>query len=75
MYVRLASDAPMAFAGLWEMWQPKGQADAQPLYSSTILTTDANDLLAPVHPRMPVILSAENYDRWLTPGEAQADET
>ena len=53
MYVRLASDAPLAFAGLWEVWQPQGQADAQPLYSCTILTTDANDLIASVHPRMP----------------------
>ncbi len=74
MYVRLASDAPLAFAGLWEVWQPQGQADAQPLYSCTILTTDANDLIAPVHPRMPVILSPENYNRWLTPEEARPED-
>jgi len=54
-----------AFAGLWDRWQdPSGQA----METCTILTTTPNDLLADVHDRMPVILPAEEYDRWLDPG-------
>lgn len=52
-----------AFAGLWESWAKEGQV----IYSCTILTTEANDLLKPLHPRMPVILLARDYDRWLDP--------
>lgn len=65
MYVRMASGAPFAFAGLWELWRP----DDTPLYSCTILTTTPNDLLAPIHNRMPVILPSAAYDRWLDPAE------
>lgn len=51
-----------AFAGLWEHWDK----EAQSIYSCTILTTVANDLLAPVHSRMPVILKPESYQPWLS---------
>ena len=62
--------APFAFAGLWESWQPK-EAGAAPLESFTIVTTDANATLAPVHHRMPVILTtAEAQARWLDPAAA-----
>jgi putative SOS response-associated peptidase YedK len=56
--------AVFAFAGLWDRW--RGQ-DGQVLESCTILTTTPNVLLADVHDRMPVILAAEHYDRWLDP--------
>jgi putative SOS response-associated peptidase YedK len=49
------------FAGLWERW---GQGDDL-LESCTILTTEPNDLCAPIHDRMPVILGAADYDKWL----------
>ena len=65
----LASGEPYAFAGLWESWHPK-EKDAVPLETFTILTTDPNELMEPVHNRMPVILRAEDYDRWLEPGDA-----
>jgi putative SOS response-associated peptidase YedK len=55
---------PFAFAGLWERWKPPG-GDA--LESFTILTTDANELVRPVHDRMPVIVPAADYARWLDP--------
>ena len=55
---------PMAFAGLWESWQPPGGA---PVRSCAILTTAANEFMAPVHHRMPVILSAETEPLWLDP--------
>ena len=57
--------AVFAFAGLWDRWRGP---DGQLLETCTILTTTPNDLLADVHDRMPVILSAEHYDRWLDPG-------
>jgi putative SOS response-associated peptidase YedK len=62
----LASGEPYAFAGLWESWRPK---DGAPLETFTILTTDPNQLMEPIHNRMPVILEPKGYDRWLDPGD------
>ena len=53
-----------AFAGLWELWEK----DAEPVLSCTILTTGPNEVMRPVHDRMPVIVSPENYEAWLDPG-------
>jgi putative SOS response-associated peptidase YedK len=64
IYVRLRSREPFAFAGLWDMWRP---AEGDEIRSCTIVTTDANGLLAPVHDRMPVILPPETYEVWLDP--------
>jgi putative SOS response-associated peptidase YedK len=59
-----------AFAGLWDRWTgPAGQV----LETCTILTTTPNDLLAGVHDRMPAILPAEDYDRWLDPRMQDAE--
>jgi putative SOS response-associated peptidase YedK len=63
-FIRLRSDRPFAFAGLWEFWEGP---DNSAWESCTILTTDANDLMRPIHERMPVILAAEDYRRWLDP--------
>jgi putative SOS response-associated peptidase YedK len=62
-FVHMKDDRPFAFAGLWEHWD-KGD---EPIYSCTLLTTDANELLAPIHDRMPVILPKSAYDFWLNP--------
>lgn len=60
--VRMANEKPFAFAGLWEHWEdPEGTV----IESGTILTTVPNDLLRPLHDRMPVILPEENYQLWL----------
>ncbi len=70
-HIRLDDAAPMAFAGLWERWQRPGRA---PITSCTIITTAANEVVAPIHDRMPVILDARGCDRWLAddePGAAQ----
>lgn len=53
-----------AFAGLWEVWRRSGQ---EALSSSTILTTEANALVAPVHDRMPAMLLRERFPVWLDP--------
>ncbi len=53
---------PFAFAGLTERWlSPEGEV----LDTCTIITTQANALLAPMHDRMPVIVAPADYDRWL----------
>jgi putative SOS response-associated peptidase YedK len=56
---------PFAFAGLWSSWKSPDQE--KPVETFTILTTDANDLLRPLHDRMPVIVDPENFDLWLDP--------
>jgi putative SOS response-associated peptidase YedK len=50
-----------AFAGLWEHWQQEQQT----LYSCTIITTEAAELMQPIHERMPVIISSDQYREWL----------
>jgi putative SOS response-associated peptidase YedK len=60
-FIRLHDDRPFAFAGLWETWE------AGPLETCTLLTTDANDLIRPLHDRMPVIIAPDRYDAWLDP--------
>lgn len=59
-YFRMKDDRPFAFAGLWEQWEGD-----KVIESCTILTTEANELLAPVHDRMPVIVAPEDYELWL----------
>ncbi len=63
-FVRMADGKPFALAGLWERWEGPDGAVA----SCTILTTDANALLAPIHDRMPVIVAPADFERWLDPG-------
>ena len=62
--IALESRGPFAFAGLWEKWYSK---DVGPLESFTILTTGPNQVLQPIHDRMPVILEPHAYRRWLEP--------
>jgi putative SOS response-associated peptidase YedK len=51
------------FAGLWERW--KDRASGQTIQSCTIITTTPNEVCAPIHDRMPVILEPKDYARWL----------
>jgi len=60
----LRGGAPFAFAGLWTLWHA-GREDE--LRSFSIITTSANEIMAPVHDRMPVILREEDEARWLDP--------
>jgi len=63
-YIHLLDHQPFGFAGLWEHWQgPNGDE----IESCTILTTAANDLMRPIHDRMPIILPPEDHRRWLDP--------
>jgi len=63
-YVRMRDGTPFALAGLWERWQG---ISGEPLETCAILTTAPNDLLAPLHDRMPLILAPEAYAQWLDP--------
>jgi putative SOS response-associated peptidase YedK len=64
--IRLRDEPLFALAGLWEWWRdPETQ---QGIETYTIITTEANSLLAPLHDRMPVIVDAADYERWLEAG-------
>jgi putative SOS response-associated peptidase YedK len=55
-------------AALWERWPGQaGSGDAAAIDSCAILTTEANERVALVHDRMPVIVAREDYARWLDP--------
>ncbi|RMF84413.1 MAG: SOS response-associated peptidase [Nitrospirae bacterium] len=64
-WITLADGTPFALAGLWERWRPPEGGEA--VESCTILTCPANDLVAPIHPRMPVILPEPDHAAWLDP--------
>jgi len=60
----LKSGEPLALAGLWERWRPR-EPGAAAVESFSIVTTEANELAAGIHTRMPAILQPRDYDRWL----------
>jgi putative SOS response-associated peptidase YedK len=62
MHIRLRNREPFAFAGLYEYWKTKS---GKMLESCTIITTTPNDLIKPIHHRMPVILNQEHESAWL----------
>lgn len=71
-YFHLQDGKPFGFAGLWEKWrylrQPEaGTPSEEEITSCTILTTTANELLQPIHDRMPVIVAPDDYNLWLDP--------
>lgn len=65
---------PFVFAGLWETWTAPEDAEnvGETVETYTIVTTDANAKLAPIHHRMPVIVDPADFDRWLTGSPAEA---
>ena len=67
----MKSGEPLAMAGLWETWK-NPQGDVVP--SCTIITTAANEYLAPIHNRMPVILTREMEETWLAPSIEEASD-
>jgi putative SOS response-associated peptidase YedK len=65
-------DEPLfALAGLWEWW--KDPATDRGVETYTVVTTRANDLIAPIHDRMPVVLRERDYDRWLNADDPATD--
>jgi putative SOS response-associated peptidase YedK len=79
MFIHRCDGEPMAFAGLWEVWKlPDGMDgidgvdDEGWLRSTVIVTTKANELLLPLHDRMPVMLPESAWGRWLDPAQRDA---
>ena len=73
--VALGNHGPMTFAGLWDQWRAP---DGVMLKSFAIVTTGANELLAPLHGRMPVLIPPDRWAAWLgenRPGEQPATGT
>lgn len=68
-HIHFEGHRPFVFAGLWEVWK-KGP---EPIESCTVLTTDANEEIRPVHHRMPVILEGDKRDAWLDPSIEDSD--
>ena len=64
-FFHVKAGGPLAMAGLWEHWEGEGKS----IDSCTILTTEANEIVRPIHERnrMPVILEPEQFARWLDP--------
>lgn len=61
-WVRPRDGEPVAFAGLMEMWHEPGGSEMD---TGAILTTAANDDIAHIHERMPVVIKPEDFSRWL----------
>ena len=62
-FIHHGDGTPLALAGLWSSWKAP---DGERLTSCTIITTRPNELVGPIHDRMPVILPRESWDRWLS---------
>lgn len=61
-FIHHADGTPLALAGLWGSWKAP---DGERVTTCTIVTTRPDDLIAPIHDRMPVILPRDSWDRWL----------
>ena len=66
-FIRRRDGEPLAFAGLWESWHDPNAAEGDPpLRTCVIITTEPNELLSPIHDRMPVVLPESEWDGWLS---------
>jgi putative SOS response-associated peptidase YedK len=70
-YIHMKETPLFAIAGLYDVWYDE-RNEAYPTY--TIITTAANNLVSPLHDRMPAILKPEDEDRWLTGSAPTSDE-
>jgi putative SOS response-associated peptidase YedK len=61
-FIRMRDGSPFAFAGLWDRWEG---ADGSVIESCALITTEANELVAKIHDRMPAIVPPDRYDLWL----------
>jgi putative SOS response-associated peptidase YedK len=73
-YVTRRDGDVLAFAGLWESWRPVTGSDDGRVVSCTIVTTEANECLAPIHDRMPVVLPPSAWAAWLDPENDRVEE-
>ena len=73
-FIRRRDGEPLAFAGLWEIWHDRALGeDAPRMRTCTIITTEPNDLMRPIHDRMLVILPESAWDTWLDQSNQDTD--
>lgn len=73
-FINRLDGEPLAVAGLWSAWRDRSAgADAPWLHSCTLITTTANQTMAPIHDRMPVILPRSAWAAWLDPSNADTE--
>lgn len=70
-YIHSSDGTPLGFAGLWASW--KDPVDGERIRTCTIITGSPNDLVAPIHDRMPVILQPDTWAAWLDPANDDAE--
>jgi putative SOS response-associated peptidase YedK len=71
-FISLASGEPFALAGLWENWTDKESGES--LQTTTLITTEANAFMQPLHHRMPVVLEANTAGEWLAGSKDLLDD-
>jgi len=71
-YIHDPDDRPLAFAGIWTVWRDPAVEDAEPVFSTAIVTTEAKGEMVQLHDRMPVILPRTLHGDWLTATDDQA---
>jgi putative SOS response-associated peptidase YedK len=69
-FISLKSGEPLAMAGIWETWRSEA---GESIETCCIITTDGNELMQPIHDRMPVILDGNQWREWLSPKERQPE--
>lgn len=70
-YIFASNHAPLALAGIWERWKdPAGN----PLITCSVITTNANRTLEPIHNRMPVIVGSDDWEDWLDPSNRDSSQ-
>ncbi|MDA7859433.1 SOS response-associated peptidase [bacterium] len=74
-YICRKDQQPFCLAGLWESWQDENHPTQAPIQTCTVLTTSANDFMAPMHDRMPVFLEPDQFERWLDKSNPLAEPT
>lgn len=70
-FISLKSGEPLAMAGIWEAWRSEA---GEIIETCCIITTDGNELMQPIHDRMPVILVQDQWQQWLSPKERQPEK-
>lgn len=66
-------DTPLVFAGLYEVWRDKADPGAPWVRTCSIITTEANATMEPIHNRMPVLMDSTKYSEWLDPTNRDID--
>lgn len=74
VFIHRRDGEPIAFAGLWEAWKDRSTPDSPWLLSCAIVTTRANQMMEPIHDRMPVMLPEPAWDTWLRPDDGNDED-